>query len=376
MKKIFLTLNYIKDGGLERVLVDIVKALYGFYDITIILIYDIVNEDYYKEICDKVEIVTLDKYRKKIKNRLLLSVYSRLYDRFYFQKYLYKRFLRTITSDIEIAFSESPSLRLVSCSKNRNKIAWIHTDFLEDPYFRDKKDERQYKKLFSKFKSIVFVSSSLEEKFKKYYRLSNTCTIHNSIDLNRIKYLTENDLAIQQCDNRKIEFIAIGRLSFEKGFERLVESFSKLSSDEKNKSHLTIVGDGSEFYNLKSQIQKLELGEVITLMGTVHNPYNLLKNSDVLLSPSRYEGFGLVILEAFALEIPVVATKTVGAVEILDSGKFGILLENIDNAFDNIVSAIIKDRNVVDKFKPLLRGRAQMYSFSAFKQKILNLLLS
>ena len=373
MKKFIITINYIKNGGLEKVLIDTVNSMYQHYDITIILIYDIIDPIYYKEISNKARIIVIDKYRNQIQNKLILSIYSRLYEKRFIQKYLYNKELKKNPSDIEIAFSEEPALILASQSNHLNKIAWIHTDFLDDPYFKKRHSQNSYKKIFSKFKTIVFVSKSLEEKFKKVYALTNTKIIYNSIDFNKV-----NRLAQKACNlpinNNKINFIAIGRLSFEKGFDRLINSFSLLSENERQKCHLTIVGDGYEYSNLNKQINKLNLSETITLAGRQSNPYILLKNSDVLLNPSRYEGFGLVILEAFALEKPVIATKTVGANELLESGKYGIILENQDNAFDLIIPSIIENRNLINQYKSKLKKRSQEYSFENFKKEILNLI--
>lgn len=374
MKKVIITINYIKDGGLEKVLIDTINAMYQYCDITIIVIYNIIDPIYYKEISTKAKIIVIDKYRDQLKNKLILSLYSRLYDKKYIQKFLYKRELKKHLSDIEIAFSEEPALTLVSQSSHPHKIAWIHTDFLEDSYFLKKHSQDSYKKILSKFKTIVFVSKSLEEKFIKTYAITNTKVIYNSIDFNRINRLAQKTHDLQ-INNNKINFISIGRLSFEKGFDRLINSFSLLSEEKRKKCHLTIIGNGYEYSNLTNQINQFNLSETITLIGRQTNPYTLLKSSDILLSPSRYEGFGLVILEALALEKPVIATNTVGANELLESGKYGIILENKDNAFDSIISNIIENRNLLNQYKGKSKERAQEYSFENFKKEILNLIL-
>lgn len=374
MKKVIITINYIKDGGLEKVLIDTINAMYQYCDITIIVIYNIIDPIYYKEISTKAKIIVIDKYRDQLKNKLILSLYSRLYDKKYIQRFLYKRELKKHLSNIEIAFSEEPALTLVSQSSHPHKIAWIHTDFLEDPYFLKKHSQYSYKKILSKFKTIVFVSKSLEEKFIKTYAITNTKVIYNSIDFNRINRLAQKTHDLQ-INNNKINFISIGRLSFEKGFDRLINSFSLLSEEKRKKCHLTIIGNGYEYSNLTNQINQFNLSETITLIGRQTNPYNLLKGSDILLSPSRYEGFGLVILEALALEKPVIATNTIGANELLESGKYGIILENKDNAFDSIISNIIENCNLLNQYKGKLKERAQEYSFENFKKEILNLIL-
>jgi glycosyltransferase involved in cell wall biosynthesis len=62
-------------------------------------------------------------------------------------------------------------------------------------------------------------------------------------------------------------------------------------------------------------------------MGFQQNPYPFMANSDILVSPSLYESFGLVFIEAFAMQLPVIAFDAPAANEIINNGETGLLVE-------------------------------------------------
>lgn len=371
MKTVLIVVNYISGGGLERVLVDVVNVLSSHVNVRVLSLYDI-RSTYLLEVEQKVKVDTLDKYRYKIKNRLLKALYSRLYDKLFIQRFLFERYIKRLLPDIQIAFAENPTLEIIATSNFAlwKKIAWIHTDFLSDQNFILNVNQQVFKKILSLYNDIIFVSKGLELKFRNQYELQSTTCLFNTIDLHRINVL-KNENSPYLLKAGCINFIAIGRLAKEKAFCRLLSSFSKLSAKQKISCHLTIIGGGSDFQSLQEYVDKKNLHDTVTLTGNLPNPYPLLKNADVLLQSSTYEGFGLVLLEAMALNVPVVATRTIGATDVLDNGKYGILVENSDDAFDDIIPAIINDRSKVDKFKPLFTECLEKYSFQKFEYKLL-----
>jgi len=92
---------------------------------------------------------------------------------------------------------------------------------------------------------------------------------------------------------------------------------------------LTIIGSGSEYDNLNSLIQKLNMQQQIKLYGIASRKEVLerLQNSDVFVSSSHYETFGVVIIEAMSCGLPVVATKCGGAESIVVDDKLGKLVD-------------------------------------------------
>lgn len=120
--------------------------------------------------------------------------------------------------------------------------------------------------------------------------------------------------------------VAIGRLVPEKGFETLLEAVSLLISKGRD-VRCVIIGEGPLRESLIAQATSLGIAGKVDFAGFLENPFSLLKHADVFVLSSHWEGFGNVIVEALALNVPVVATDCPGGpVEILEHGKWGVLV--------------------------------------------------
>lgn len=124
------------------------------------------------------------------------------------------------------------------------------------------------------------------------------------------------------------KFIAVGRLESQKGFDLLINSF-RLVSDRHPDASLEIYGEGTQRSALSKQISELRLEESVTLRGATKNISEAYSGSDYFVLSSRFEGFGLVIVEAQAHGLPVVAFDCPrGPAEIIDDRVNGLLVEN------------------------------------------------
>jgi glycosyltransferase involved in cell wall biosynthesis len=115
--------------------------------------------------------------------------------------------------------------------------------------------------------------------------------------------------------------IGVGRLSAEKDFATLIRAFARLRRERPVR--LVIAGEGDQEIAIKELIAELDLIEDVWLPGFRLDVCALITKSSVLVSASRYEGFGITMVEALGCGCPVVATQTVGAVEILEGGRYG-----------------------------------------------------
>jgi glycosyltransferase involved in cell wall biosynthesis len=115
----------------------------------------------------------------------------------------------------------------------------------------------------------------------------------------------------------------IGRLDPIKRVEDLVESMKGWRS---SKGHLHIFGEGPERTHIEQQIERLGLAEQVTLHGAISRPHEALASMDVLVLPSDAEGFGLVLIEAMAAGVPVVATRVPGILDVVDNQMTGLLM--------------------------------------------------
>jgi glycosyltransferase involved in cell wall biosynthesis len=122
-------------------------------------------------------------------------------------------------------------------------------------------------------------------------------------------------------DYSKVRTIgSIGRLTRQKGFDYLIEAAANISEIK-----TSIAGVGEEGASLLKEVKKFGLEERIRLVGQQKDVAGFLSSLDIFVLPSRYEGFGIVILEAGLSGLPVIASRVDGIKEIIADGVDGIL---------------------------------------------------
>ena len=128
--------------------------------------------------------------------------------------------------------------------------------------------------------------------------------------------------------NPRTEVIAVGRLEYEKGFDRLLDAFARLS-----KTHpqwrLRILGEGSLRADLTARARHLGIGDLVELPGWIAPVWDRLREASIFVLPSRYEGFPSALLEAMAIGLPCVAVDCEsGPRAIIDPDVDGLLVGN------------------------------------------------
>lgn len=122
---------------------------------------------------------------------------------------------------------------------------------------------------------------------------------------------------------------AMGRLHTIKGFDVLLRAAAQLR-DSGQAFRLKLAGDGPELSGLKALCRELNLDTCVEFCGWAADPLTFLSSVDLFVVPSRYESFGLVLIEAMAAGVPVVASDTEGPRAVLKAGQFGALFQNED----------------------------------------------
>jgi glycosyltransferase involved in cell wall biosynthesis len=153
----------------------------------------------------------------------------------------------------------------------------------------------------------------------------------------------------------------VGHFSRLKGIETLLNAFLLVSKSAKDVV-LVLVGDGplkEHFVNLAAQ---LAIGEKVFFTGWVNNPLDFMRDFDILVVPSLYEGCPSVILEAFSLNVPVVGSKAGGIPELL--GHEELLFEpcNQIELAAKILGVLNSDKHR-DQIKDLVRERSELFVF-------------
>jgi glycosyltransferase involved in cell wall biosynthesis len=119
---------------------------------------------------------------------------------------------------------------------------------------------------------------------------------------------------------------SVGRFHPVKGMDSLLQAFALLRQNYSQRScRLMLVGAGPQMEQLKQQAESLGISNDIIWAGWKVSPSPFYQIADVFVCASRQEGFGNVILEAWANGVAVVSTATIGPLEIIDHGKTGLI---------------------------------------------------
>ena len=136
--------------------------------------------------------------------------------------------------------------------------------------------------------------------------------------------------------------IAVGRLDRVKGFEHLIEAMLKLTKKGYDLK-LNIVGIGPEEENLIRLRDNLNLADVVQFTGESYQVESLMRQADLFILSSIFEPFGIVLLEAMASGLPIVATKTNGPAEIFDDSSAVLVDSESATALSEGVQLAIQD---------------------------------
>ena len=373
MIKVLFFLESLGGGGAEKVLVNLIKGLdKSKYNITVKVMSDVgVYNDEIAEIIKCKSIISGKNYGKNIFHNIFYKIkYKLIY--LLPKKIIYKIIARE-KYDVEVAFIEGFATAVISESKNKlsKKIAWIHVDPLErnyaDGYFKNLEEHSQ---CYKKFDKIVCVSKSVERSAIKKYgiTLNNIMTQYNPIDEDDIKKRANEKINI--LDSSAIKFITIGRLVEQKGYDRLIRVIKRLKEEYDGVFQLLILGDGEKKKQLGEYIKENKLTNIVKLQGFVKNPYPYLKNSDLFICSSRAEGYSLVIAESLILNVPVISTKCSGPNELLDFGKYGMLVENDEDSLYLGLKNIIDDRNKLKELKKKSQKRLEIFNYKKTIERI------
>lgn len=139
------------------------------------------------------------------------------------------------------------------------------------------------------------------------------------------------------------KIVYIGRLERSKGLDFLIESFAMATKTMPNLS-LTIIGAGNEYGRLLRLRKHYNLDENLNFLDYIKDAKKRLSEFDILVLPSRAEGFGRVIIEAMAHGVCVIATKVGGIIDIIKNEVNGLLVEYGDKeALSNALLAVISN---------------------------------
>lgn len=186
--------------------------------------------------------------------------------------------------------------------------------------------------LLRRFDHVVTVSQPMCKLVSRYVADDRLSVIPNGIELPARRGEADGDVTgtrPRHAQTEAVRILAIGRLSHEKGFDRLVEATRILNAGGMNLL-VTIAGEGPCRVELERQIAASGLDGRVRLAGYVADVDKLYQGSDLFVLCSRTEGLPLVLLESMSRGLPVVATPVGEVAVVLGHGQFGCLLDDAD----------------------------------------------
>lgn len=174
--------------------------------------------------------------------------------------------------------------------------------------------------------SVVAVSKGVADDLANHVRLQSIDVIYNPIVTDTLKTLSQGEPDhpwLAQSDHSIM--LGIGRLTSQKDFSTLIRAFARLR--ETRKARLVILGEGELRPQLEALVCQLGLHEDVCLPGFKDNPYAYMRQADLFVLSSAWEGLPTVLVEAMACGTPVVSTNCPsGPAEILENGRWGRLV--------------------------------------------------
>lgn len=206
--------------------------------------------------------------------------------------------------DTAIAWGQGNPTHYVAEKVNaKKKIAFINADY--EAVGHDKKFDYKY---YEQYDYIAVVSEGLKEIMRQVFpdmerKLKTIYDINNKELIERMSLVENPFVGVEE----KI-LVTVGRLEKPKGYDIAAEA-CRLLKESGICFKWYIVGEGSERSNIEQDIEKFGIQEQLILVGAKENPYVYMKNADVYVQTSKYEGFCLTVGEAKILNIPVVSTN-------------------------------------------------------------------
>lgn len=351
-KNILISVYNMEIGGIERSLINMLESFdYQKFNVDLLIFHHV--GEFMSLIPKAVNILPqIDEYsvfRKPIKLCIKEKHYSlagiRLFSKYmakakykhrvfeekagYIQMQLCQKyssfFLPNHKKEYDVAISYAwPHDIVAKKVKAKKKIAWVHTD-----YSKLEIDNELDLQVWNQFDYIASVSDACKEAFLSTYPglKEKVCVVENITSPTFIKKMAEEEINKSEEKSKTFSIVSVGRLSYVKGFDLAAEALKLLHNKGLTNIKWYIIGYGGYEKELKRIITNLNLNESFILLGKKTNPYPYIKNCDLYVQPSRYEGKAVTVSEAKILGKPILITNYPTALSQLENGKEGIICE-------------------------------------------------
>lgn len=355
MIKILFLIRDLGHGGAEKVLVNLVNHMDNKkFDITVMTLFD--------EGVNKQFLAPHIKYKTCFKKSIPGNSHIL---KFFSPGFLHKHLIKD-TYDIEVAYLEGPSARVISgCHDLNTKLfSWIHIEYSSyqaaAKSFRSKKEAE---KCYNKFDKIIGVSEKVIDNFINVLDIKvPTEVLYNTNNTSDILEKSTEQVTDTVFGTSKTNWCAVGRLVQHKRFDRLLHIQLALITEGYN-THLYILGTGEQEEKLKQWCIDNNIENTVTFLGYQTNPYKYVSKCDFFACASLMEGFSTAATEALIVGTPVCTVDVAGMKEMLGkNNEYGIVTENNEKALYEGIKSLLDSPDLLKHYKEKAIERGKFFS--------------
>ena len=388
MKNILISSFDMEVGGVERSLISMLNNFdYKNYNINLMLYSH--TGDFMNLIPKEVNLLEENHkyatYRKPIKNilleknfliaisRIMANLNSRIVSKIigvdeigYYQMQLMWKyalpFLPKLEKEYDVAISYLwPHYFVAEKVNAKKKIAWIHTD-----YSVIETDIKEDLRIWNKFDYIFAVSEECRKSFLKKYKSleEKVIVMENITSPDFIKVMSNERVDDEFIKDKSFKLLSVARLSHAKGIDNAVKALRLLHDRGFKDIKWYVVGYGGDEQMIKNLIKENDLEDSFILLGKKTNPYPYMKECDLYVQPSRYEGKAVTVGEAQILGKAVMITNYETAKSQLVNGVDGYITELSVNGIADGIEKLYRE----DEFRNNLSYNCKNINYANYDE--------
>lgn len=373
MKKILFMCINMNIGGTEKALLNMLNEIDNSrYDITLFMLEE--YGSFLSQIPSYVNIKFLNNYddikpfiqdppqllaKKLIKNKKYIKSFNTLISYSiskitknpkYYYKYILKKYNKLDEEyDIAVAYAgpmDFITYFILNKIKAKKKVQWIHFDITKI-HFNKAFAIKNYKK----FDKVFVVSEEAKDKLLNSIPLlkEKVEVFFNIMSSDLIKRMSKNDKSFDDKFNG-LRILTVARLTNQKGQDITIPILKRLLDEGYNLKWYCI-GEGINREKYIKQIRSLNIENNYILLGNKLNPYPYMKDCDIYVQPSRFEGYCITLAEARCFNNPVITTNFVGANEQIKHEVTGLICNISEEEIYKALKRLLDDKGLFNNIK-------------------------
>lgn len=248
--------------------------------------------------------------------------------------------------DVAISYIDGfPNYYLIDKVQANRKILWFHNEYQKLGYNPDY--DRPY---YENCHGIITISETCRDCIIKEFPefAAKTHVLQNITDPRVVEAAAEAGICPEYDGVECLKLLSVGRLNYQKGYDLAINAAEQLKHAGEKFLWL-IVGEGPERQALETLINNKGLSECFRLIGARSNPYRYIRNCDIVVQPSRWEGKSIALDEAKCLCKPIVVTNYTTVSDSVRHGETGWIVEMTPQALREGILRISSDASIQEK---------------------------